>query len=31
MADPDRTKAHAPDVGSGRKFDPNAVGGQEEE
>jgi serine/threonine-protein kinase len=31
MADPDRNKAHAPDAGSGHKFDPNAVGGQEEE
>jgi serine/threonine-protein kinase len=30
-AGPDRTKAHAPGSGSGRKFDPNAVGGREEE
>jgi serine/threonine protein kinase len=30
-ASPDRTKAYAPDPRSGRKFDPDAVGGQDEE
>jgi eukaryotic-like serine/threonine-protein kinase len=30
-ADPDRSKAHVPDPGAGRKFDPNAVGGQDDD